>query len=178
MAIAPVSENNTMAMWPEWKIKVVFMSICVPECLLHPSAVSNKPGYFQAWVCFFIEEQTPECERNVLSKQRQRPQLCLKWDSGPEESFHMCRRKKSVDNSVSVSARERACPLPSPPQLPGHSVGWFFRCWHTHTETFKSKQLCEDFLILCCRIETLNVLQSSLRVCLHGLKRSYTILCE
>lgn len=122
-----------MAMWPEWKIKVVFMSICVPECLLHPSAVSNKPGYFRAWVCFFIEEQTPECERNVLSKQCQRPQLCLKWDSRPEESFHTCRQKKSVDNSVSVSARVRACPLPSPPQLPGHSVGWFFRCWHTHT---------------------------------------------
>lgn len=44
---------NVKATWPEWKIKVVFMSICVPECLLHPSALSNKPGYFQVWVCFF-----------------------------------------------------------------------------------------------------------------------------
>lgn len=67
------------------------------KCLLHPSAVSNESGYVKGRLCLFIEE----CERNVLSKQRQMPQLLIKWDSGPEESFHTSQqKKKGVDNSV------------------------------------------------------------------------------
>lgn len=112
--------------------------LCPRECLPHPSAVSNKPGYFQVWVCFFIEEQAAECERNVLSKQRQWPQLCLKWDSRPEESFHTSRQKKKKNRKKKCwqqCERVFVCvhdplPSPSPRRLPGHSVGWLFVLTH------------------------------------------------
>lgn len=78
--------------------KVVFTSICVPErvCFI-------LPLFQTSWAilsfCLFIDEQTPECERNVISKQRQWPQMRLKWDSGPETPFHK-DQQRSVDSNV------------------------------------------------------------------------------
>lgn len=153
--------------------------LCPRECLPHPSAVSNKPGYFQVWVCFFIEEQAAECERNVLSK-RQWPQLCLKWDSRPEESFHTSRQKKEQKKKVLTTVRACVCVRARPPPLPQPATTtwpqrWLTLCVDTRTETLKSKQLHEDFLSLCCRTETLNASQSRLRVCWHRSKPSYSV---
>lgn len=102
--------------------KVVFTCICGPESLFHPSAVSDVSSYFQSRLFLLIDEQTPGCERNVLFKQHQWPEQCLKWDRGPEELSHTSRQKKCwqgcVWNSVCI------CPL-SPPWHPSHTVGCF-----------------------------------------------------
>lgn len=71
--------------------KVVFTR---RECLLHPSAVSDVSSYFQGQLFLLVEGQTPGCERNVLFKQRQWPQQCLKWDSKPEEPSRTSSKKK------------------------------------------------------------------------------------
>lgn len=143
-------------------MKVVFHShLCPTECLLHPSAVSNKSGYLKVWVCLFIDEQTPECERNVLAKQHLRPQLCLKWDSRPEESFHTSKQK-GVDNSVCVCVCAYASVwVSSTPAHPKYLATMLIvsLCVDTHTETLKSKQRRSDFRILCYRIETMKVLR-------------------
>lgn len=110
--------------------------LCPRECLLHPSAVSNKPGYFQGRLFLLIDEQTPECERNVLSKQRHWTQLWLKWDSRPEESFHTSRQKKCWQHCESVCE----CTCESSPAHPDYlattvlvvSLGV-----DTHTHTLK-----------------------------------------
>lgn len=119
--------------------------LCPRECLPHPSAVSNKPGYFQLWVCFFIEEQAPECERNVLSKQRQWPQLCLKWDSKPEESFHTSRQKNEEKKKVLTTVPVRVCVRARPPPLPQSAKTtwpqrWLTLCVDTHTHWNPQKQ--------------------------------------
>lgn len=132
----------------------------------------KQAGLFSGSALLLIDEQTPECERNVLSKQRHCTQLCLRWVGRPEESFHTSRQKKvltAVRERVRVCASARASPTPAHPDYLATSVLVVSLGVDTltHSETLKSKQPHGDFLILCCHIETLNVLQSSLKVCLH-----------
>lgn len=128
------SKNNNKATWPEWKIKVVFTSICVPECLLHPSALSNKPVYFQVWVCFFYRRagtrvwkkcslQTTSVTTTVLEVGQQ---------AGRVFSYSQAKiRKKKKCWQQRECVCVRAKPLPSPRQLPGHSVRRIFALTHT-----------------------------------------------
>lgn len=149
-----VSKNNKVVTWPKWKIKVVFQHLRPIECLLHPSAVLNKSGYFKEWVCLFIEEQPPECERTVLSKQRHWPQLCLKWDTGPEEPFHTSEQR-SVDKRVWV----RGCPPPRPPTLRTRPQCWLFHSSKTHKCILKPSKTSQGFpdVLLHSNYETLTV---------------------
>lgn len=159
-----------MLTWPEWKIKVVFTSICVPECLLHPSAVSNKSGYFKGNPTLFIDEQTPECERNVLSKQRQWPQLCLKWDSGPEESFHTSKQK-----TVNVCACVWVSFSAHPEYLATVLVVSFSSDTHWKPQKQTASLGFPHSLLLYWNHECIIVTQ---RVCLHWLKHLYCVsLC-
>lgn len=123
--------------------------LCPRECLAHPSAVSNKRGYFQVWVCFFTEEQAPECERNVLSKQRQWPQCAWSGTAGRKSLFILAGKKKAKKKKCWQQC-ERVCACAWPPPLPQPTTAtwpqrWLILCVHTdthrHTEILKSKQL-------------------------------------
>lgn len=138
-----------------------FQHLWSRECQLHPSAVLNKWFYFKAWVSLFIAEQTAECERNVLSKQRHWPQLCLKWDRRPEDSFH--RSEQKVLANICVWVWMCGClPLqPTPKYLATTLLVLLTVDTQAHTETLKSKQLHSDFLFPFSCIETLTIIKST-----------------
>lgn len=83
--------------------------------------------------------------KDMFSKQRLRPQLCLKWDSRPEESFHTSKqKKKSVDNRECVYMCVCASVwVSSSPARPEYLATLLIVSLSvdTHTETLKSKQL-------------------------------------
>lgn len=139
--LCSVSQNNKMTLVAKGGFHT---HLCRRVCLRHTSGVSDNWSYFQGGLFLLIDEQTPGYERDVLFKQRQWSQHC-KWNSGLEEHSHTSGQKKCWQ----VCKCLRVCICVSSAHPDNQATLWLYQSMLTHNETLKSKQIHEDFLILC-----------------------------